>query len=56
MEKKQFTELIQLLKNIETKLDMLIKLMKTSVPQPKVAREESKILKLCNQKIQLTIW
>jgi len=50
MEKRQFEELILLLKKIETKLDLLVKLTQANMPKPKVTNEENKILKLCNQK------
>lgn len=50
MESKQFKELLSSLKKIEEKLDLLVKLTKASLPKPNVTPEESKILKLCNQK------
>lgn len=50
MDKAEFKELMRLLKSIERKLDVLIKLLKVSMPKPKITSEERKILKLCDKK------
>jgi len=50
MDKAQFKELMKSLKNIELKMDMLVKLLKVSAPKPKVTLEERKILRLCDKK------
>jgi Fic family protein len=46
----KFEQLMRSLHNIETKLDILINLQRTSIPKPKVPKEEAKILKLCDKK------
>ena len=48
--KKQFKELMNSLKRIETKLGVLVRLQRASMPKPKVTPEEKKILKLCDKK------
>ena len=50
MDNVQFNKLLKQLKNIETKLDLLVKFAKITAPPLKVTGEEKKILKLCNQK------
>jgi len=50
MDNKQFRELMKTLKNIEAKLNILINLLKASIPKPKVTPEERKVLKLCDKK------
>lgn len=45
-----FGDLMEVLKSIEGKLDVLIILYKTNLPRAKVGEEEEKILKLCNRK------
>ncbi len=50
MNETQFLELMNLLKNIEMKLNVLVKLLKTIMPKPKITPEEKKILKLCDKK------
>jgi len=40
----------ELLKNIEKKLDVLIKIQKSMAPEPKITPDEKKILKYCNSK------
>lgn len=50
MDKAEFKELMQSLKSIERKLDILVKLLKASTPKPKITPEERKILKLCDKK------
>ena len=50
MDKKQFKELIGILKQVEKKLDVLIAIEKAGSPKPKITDEEKKILKLCNSK------
>lgn len=50
MDNKQFKELTKLLKSIETKMEILINILKASMPKPKVTPEERKILKLCDKK------
>lgn len=47
---KQFTELINLVKNIDDKLDTLVNFQRTLMPKPKLGTEEKKILKLCDRK------
>jgi hypothetical protein len=50
MDKKQHDELIESLKNIENKLDILIGIQKTIAPKPKIGQEENKVLKLCDKR------
>lgn len=50
MDKKQFEELKNLLERIDTKLDLMVKTLRSSMPEPTLTREEKKILKLCNKK------
>ena len=39
-----------MLKNIEKKLDVLIKIQKSMAPEPKISPEKEKILVFCNSK------
>jgi len=48
--KDQYGELLQSLKNIEEKIDILISLQKRSAPKVTIGKEESKVLKLCDKK------
>ena len=41
---------MKLLKSIETKLNVLVNLLRASLPKPKITPEERKILKLCDKK------
>lgn len=50
MEKKQFQDLISILKSIDMKLDILIAKQKSSLPAYKPTPSEEEILKLCNSK------
>jgi hypothetical protein len=47
---KQFEELLKSVRNIESKLDIMVSLQKTSAPMPKIGKEEKKVLKLCDKK------
>ena len=40
----------EILKNIEKKLDVLIKIQKSMAPEPKIGTDEKKVLKYCNSK------
>jgi hypothetical protein len=46
----QFKELIASLKAIESKLDILVNLQKSTTPMPIIGEEQEKILKLCDKK------
>jgi len=48
--KEQFNKLMKSLKSIESKLDVLVRLQRASMPKPKIGEEEKKILKLCDKK------
>lgn len=50
MRKEQFRKLLKSLKSIETKLDILVRLQKASMPKPKITKEERKILRICDKK------
>lgn len=50
MDKKQFEALMKSLKNIENKLDIIIRIQKMASSKPKIGPEEKKILKLCDKK------
>lgn len=50
MSKDQFKKLMKSLRNIETKLDILVRLQRASMPKPKTTPEEKKILKFCDKK------
>ena len=50
MDNKQFEELKNLLKSMDMKLDLMVKVLKVSMPKPKITPEERKILKLCDKK------
>lgn len=43
-------EILGSLKNIEKKLDILIKIQKSMAPEPKITPDEKKILQFCNSK------
>jgi hypothetical protein len=43
-------EILKSLKNIEKKLDVMIKIQKSMAPEPKITPEEKTILKFCNSK------
>lgn len=47
---KDFRELLKTVKNIESKLDVIVSLQKASIDMPNVGTEEEKILKLCDKK------
>ena len=50
MSKKQFNDLMKSLKNIENKLEIIIRMQKSILPKPNIGEEEEKILKLCDKK------
>jgi len=50
MDEKQFRELMEYLKKIDKKFDLLINLAKLSAPEQEPTPEEKKILELCNLK------
>lgn len=50
MDDSQFKNLINAIKRLENKLDILISLQKLSIKRPEVSGEEKTILKLCNGK------
>lgn len=50
MDDSQFKILINGIKRLENKLDILISLQRSSVKRPEVSGEEKTILKLCNGK------
>lgn len=50
MNKDQFNKLMKSLKRIQSKLDILIRLQRTSMPKPKITPAEREILKLCDRK------
>ena len=50
MSKDQFRKLMKSLKSIETKLDILVRLQRASMPKPRITPEEKKILRLCDKK------
>jgi biotin operon repressor len=50
LNKKQFEELINSLKNIEDRLDTLINIQRATMPKPKIGKEERKVMKLCDRK------
>ena len=50
MSKEQISKLLKLLKSIETKLNILVRLQKASMPRPKITKAEREILKLCDKK------
>jgi len=43
-------EILDSLKNIEKKLDVLIKIQKSMAPEPKISSEQKMILNYCNSK------
>jgi len=50
MDEKQFKQILGMLKNIDSKLSILISIQKSSIEPPKLGKEEKSILKLCNGK------
>jgi len=48
--KEQFNKLMKSLKSIESKLDVLVRLQRASMPKPKITPAERAILKLCDKK------
>lgn len=50
MDKKQFKELMILLKDMDKKMDTLIRISRASAPEAKITDEEKKVLKLCDKK------
>jgi len=50
MEEKQFKQLIGTLKDIDSKISILISLQKSSTKPPKLGKETSAVFKLCNGK------
>lgn len=48
--KEQINKLLKSLKRIESKLDILVRLQKASLPKQNATTEENKILKLCDKK------
>ena len=50
LEKNQFQDLINVLKSMDKKLNILIAIQKASSPTPKLPPIEEEILKLCNSK------
>jgi len=48
--KEQFKKLMQSLKSIESKLDVLVAIHRASAPKPKTTPAEKVILKLCDNK------
>lgn len=50
MNKDKFGKLMKSLKSIEAKLDIIIVLQKAVTPEPKIGKEENKILRLCDRK------
>jgi len=47
---KQDDEILKSLKNIEKKIDVLIKIQKSMAPEPKINEDEKNLLKFCNSK------
>jgi len=50
MEEKQFKQMISVLKDIDSKIAVLISLQKSSLKPPKLGKETKIIFKLCNGK------
>ena len=50
MNEIQFKQMLKVLKDIDSKLSILISLQKTTVKPPKLGTEEKEIMKLCNGK------
>jgi len=50
MQDEQDKQVLKVLKNIDTKLSILISLQKSSVKPSTLGKEEKSILKLCNNK------
>jgi len=49
MNKDQFRKFMKSLKSIESKLDLLVRLQKASMPKPKITPAEKQILRLCDR-------
>jgi len=49
-DKQQFKEMMKSLKNIENKLDVLVRLQRAVMPKPKLSPTQKTILKLCDKK------
>lgn len=49
-DRERFRQLMDVLKSIEKKLDILIKVSRVSMPKPTIGPEEKKILLLCDRK------
>ena len=47
--KEQFDKLMKSLKSVESKLDVLVRLQRASMPKPKITPAEKQILKLCDK-------
>ena len=50
MDEKQFKQLISVLKDIDSKISILISLQKSSIKPPKLGKETNAVFKLCNGK------
>ncbi len=50
MEEKQFKQFIGLLRDIDSKISILISLQKSSMKPPKLGKETNAVFKLCNGK------
>lgn len=47
---EQFNKLMASLKSLESKLDILVRLQKASLPKPNITKAERSVLKLCDKK------
>jgi predicted transcriptional regulator len=50
MSSKQFREMMNLLRSIEEKLEILVNFQRTLIPKPQLGEEEKKVLELCDRK------
>jgi len=50
MSSKQFREMMNLLRSIEEKLEILVNFQRTLIPKPQLREEEKKVLELCDRK------
>ena len=48
--REQTDKLLKSLKRIESKLDMIVRLQKATMPKPNITKAEKEILKLCDKK------
>lgn len=48
--KEQTDKLLKSLKRIESKLDMIVRLQKATMPKPSITPAEKDVLKLCDKK------